>query len=110
MGGVLPKLPQRVLGIGGTGGMVHPATGNLKTKQKSSNDIATAYTYAICHDSEDCDTEWASLVLLAYIEKVDIQAHSKPINLGSLCFYLARPLIITEFKVYISHVKPIIFV
>lgn len=27
MGGVLPKMPQRVLGIGGTGGMVHPATG-----------------------------------------------------------------------------------
>ena len=27
MGGVLPRLPQRVLGIGGTGGMVHPSTG-----------------------------------------------------------------------------------
>lgn len=27
MGGTLPKLPQRVLGIGGTGGMVHPSTG-----------------------------------------------------------------------------------
>ena len=27
MGGVLPKFPQRVLGIGGTGGMVHPSTG-----------------------------------------------------------------------------------
>lgn len=27
MGGVLPRVPQRVLGIGGTGGMVHPATG-----------------------------------------------------------------------------------
>ena len=29
MGGVLPRLPQRVLGIGGTGGMVHPSTGEL---------------------------------------------------------------------------------
>lgn len=28
MGGVLPRLPQRVLGIGGTAGMVHPSTGN----------------------------------------------------------------------------------
>ena len=27
MGGVLPRVPQRVLGIGGTGGMVHPSTG-----------------------------------------------------------------------------------
>lgn len=27
MGGVLPKLPQRVLGLGGTAGMVHPSTG-----------------------------------------------------------------------------------
>ena len=29
MGGTLPKLPQRVLGIGGTGGMVHPSTGDV---------------------------------------------------------------------------------
>lgn len=27
MGGVLPSIPQRVLGIGGTAGMVHPSTG-----------------------------------------------------------------------------------
>ena len=27
MGGVLPRVPQRVLGIGGTAGMVHPSTG-----------------------------------------------------------------------------------
>ena len=27
MGGVLPRIPQRVLGIGGTAGMVHPSTG-----------------------------------------------------------------------------------
>lgn len=27
MGGVLPRHPQRVLGIGGTAGMVHPSTG-----------------------------------------------------------------------------------
>ena len=27
MGGVLPCVPQRVLGIGGTAGMVHPSTG-----------------------------------------------------------------------------------
>ena len=29
MGGVLPTFPQRTLGIGGTGGMVHPSTGWL---------------------------------------------------------------------------------
>ncbi len=34
MGGTLPKLPQRVLGIGGTGGMVHPSTGwNVSVQQ-----------------------------------------------------------------------------
>ncbi len=31
MGGVLPKFPQRTLGIGGTGGMVHPSTGKALT-------------------------------------------------------------------------------
>ena len=29
MGGVLPRVPQRVLGIGGTAGMVHPSTGGF---------------------------------------------------------------------------------
>ncbi|KAL3682483.1 hypothetical protein R1sor_000505 [Riccia sorocarpa] len=29
MGGVLPVIPQRVLGIGGTAGMVHPSTGYM---------------------------------------------------------------------------------
>ena len=29
MGGVLPKVPQRVIGIGGTAGMVHPSTGYM---------------------------------------------------------------------------------
>lgn len=29
MGGVLPRVPQRVLGIGGTAGMVHPSTGYM---------------------------------------------------------------------------------
>eukprot|EP00890_Picochlorum_soloecismus_P003143 jgi/Picsp_1/382/NSC_00380-R1_lycopene beta cyclase len=29
MGGVLPRLPQRVLGVGGTAGMVHPSTGYM---------------------------------------------------------------------------------
>ena len=33
MGGVLPRLPQRVLGIGGTGGMVHPSTGELQMRE-----------------------------------------------------------------------------
>ncbi|KAK9805848.1 hypothetical protein WJX73_007733 [Symbiochloris irregularis] len=32
MGGVLPRLPQRVLGIGGTGGMVHPSTGYMVSR------------------------------------------------------------------------------
>jgi lycopene beta-cyclase len=30
MGGVLPRVPQRILGIGGTAGMVHPSTGAPK--------------------------------------------------------------------------------
>jgi lycopene beta-cyclase len=29
MGGVLPRCPQRTLGIGGTAGMVHPSTGTV---------------------------------------------------------------------------------
>ena len=29
MGGVLPAIPQRVLGVGGTAGMVHPSTGYM---------------------------------------------------------------------------------
>ena len=32
MGGVLPTLPQRVLGVGGTAGMVHPSTGFMVSK------------------------------------------------------------------------------
>mmetsp|Transcript_5967 Transcript_5967/g.21840 ORF Transcript_5967/g.21840 Transcript_5967/m.21840 type:complete len:548 (+) Transcript_5967:236-1879(+) len=38
MGGVLPKLPQRVLGIGGTAGMVHPSTGYMIARTLSSAD------------------------------------------------------------------------
>ncbi len=33
MGGVLPTHPQRVLGIGGTAGMVHPSTGALGVRE-----------------------------------------------------------------------------
>jgi len=29
MGGVLPRVPQRVIGVGGTAGMVHPSTGYM---------------------------------------------------------------------------------
>ena len=32
MGGVLPKHPQRVLGVGGTAGMVHPSTGFMMAR------------------------------------------------------------------------------
>jgi len=32
MGGVLPKIPQQTIGIGGTAGMVHPATGYMVSK------------------------------------------------------------------------------
>ena len=32
MGGVLPTLPQRTLGVGGTAGMVHPSTGFMVSK------------------------------------------------------------------------------
>ena len=37
MGGVLPRHPQRVLGIGGTAGMVHPSTGAASLKKVSFN-------------------------------------------------------------------------
>lgn len=29
MGGILPRLPQRMIGVGGTAGMVHPSTGYM---------------------------------------------------------------------------------
>lgn len=32
MGGVLPMLPQRVIGVGGTAGMVHPSTGYMVSR------------------------------------------------------------------------------
>ena len=31
MGGVLPRVPQKVIGVGGTAGMVHPSTGELQS-------------------------------------------------------------------------------
>lgn len=34
MGGVLPRHPQRTLGIGGTAGMVHPSTGALPSQEQ----------------------------------------------------------------------------
>ena len=37
MGGVLPQLPQRVLGVGGTAGMVHPSTGFMLSKTIASS-------------------------------------------------------------------------
>eukprot|EP00898_Chlorokybus_atmophyticus_P008232 jgi/Chlat1/840/Chrsp104S01287 len=36
MGGVLPKIPQRVLGIGGTAGLVHPSTGYMISRTLSA--------------------------------------------------------------------------
>lgn len=41
MGGVLPRHPQRVLGIGGTAGMVHPSTGYMVARM-----LGTAPTVA----------------------------------------------------------------
>lgn len=40
MGGVLPKHPQRVLGIGGTAGMVHPSTGGLRGTQTDTKHVS----------------------------------------------------------------------
>ena len=47
MGGVLPKFPQRTLGIGGTGGMVHPSTGK-------------ALTLLFCHMTIVMCTRWTT--------------------------------------------------
>jgi len=40
MGGVLPRIPQRILGIGGTAGMVHPSTGT-HTRCRAETEIAS---------------------------------------------------------------------
>jgi lycopene cyclase-like protein len=39
MGGVLPELPQRTLGVGGTAGMVHPSTGFMLSKTLLSSSL-----------------------------------------------------------------------
>jgi lycopene cyclase-like protein len=39
MGGVLPALPQRTLGAGGTGGMVHPSTGFMLSKTLAAGQV-----------------------------------------------------------------------
>ena len=40
MGGVLPRVPQRVLGIGGTAGMVHPSTGAANVGTRASYSLS----------------------------------------------------------------------
>jgi hypothetical protein len=37
MGGVLPTRPQRIVGVGGTAGMVHPSTGTHYRSSSSSS-------------------------------------------------------------------------
>ena len=39
MGGVLPCVPQRVLGIGGTAGMVHPSTGEHRRRSPLGSQV-----------------------------------------------------------------------
>lgn len=39
MGGVLPQLPQRCLGVGGTAGMVHPSTGFMLSKTLDASSV-----------------------------------------------------------------------
>jgi len=48
MGGVLPRMPQRVLGIGGTAGMVHPSTGFMIARTlKSAPTLVDAIVEAV---------------------------------------------------------------
>ncbi|CAI5461916.1 unnamed protein product [Closterium sp. Yama58-4] len=42
MGGVLPDIPQRVLGIGGTAGMVHPSTGYMVARTLAAAPVVAA--------------------------------------------------------------------
>ncbi|CAI7909931.1 unnamed protein product, partial [Closterium sp. NIES-54] len=42
MGGVLPDMPQRVLGIGGTAGMVHPSTGYMVARTLAAAPVVAA--------------------------------------------------------------------
>ncbi|KAK9845376.1 hypothetical protein WJX81_004833 [Elliptochloris bilobata] len=49
MGGVLPRLPQRVLGIGGTAGMVHPSTGYMVSRMLGAAPVlADAVVEQLC--------------------------------------------------------------
>lgn len=69
MGGVLPRLPQRVLGIGGTAGMVHPSTGDPPQLAAQLRVLVISHLIlAICRipkqqytglDSEEIVMSWA---------------------------------------------------
>lgn len=49
MGGVLPRVPQRVVGIGGTAGMVHPSTGYMISRVLgAAPTIADAIVEQLC--------------------------------------------------------------
>ncbi|BDA46459.1 Lycopene beta cyclase, chloroplastic [Coccomyxa sp. Obi] len=53
MGGVLPRLPQRVLGIGGTAGMVHPSTGYMVSRMLGAAPVlADAIVEQLCAASD----------------------------------------------------------
>lgn len=53
MGGVLPTHPQRVLGIGGTAGMVHPSTGFMMGRMLgAAPTIADAIIEQLCRPAD----------------------------------------------------------
>lgn len=66
MGGVLPKFPQRTLGIGGTGGMVHPSTGKLALLDASTP---------------------ASLFMLSQHSTAELSAHDSPTHCQSCLWH-----------------------
>lgn len=82
MGGVLPRVPQRVLGIGGTAGMVHPSTGERRG-------------YVICARPALCPLVWYSI----WISKLTKIRILKPIVRklgGSRLAVLERPINISR--------------
>jgi lycopene beta-cyclase len=60
MGGVLPKNPQRVIGVGGTGGHVHPSTGYMVARTVGVAPVIADAIVEALHGPSDRATDRAT--------------------------------------------------
>ena len=77
MGGVMPTLPQRTLGLGGTAGMVHPSTGFMVSKTiKSAATLADSLAVSLKRDSPAAQDEMSTSVWNSIWTPADIRQRS----------------------------------